>query len=270
MIFRKIERNERVYLDCYLPDELPEYTPENGRPALLICPGGGYFFCSPREGEPVAYNFLAKGFAVFVLYYSVQEHAVFPGALLDAAWAMKTIRDNAEIFGIDSEKVAVMGFSAGGHLAASLSTMYNCREVLTSDLCIEKDEVRPNASILCYPVISGVNDTHMDSFRRLAAKEDPTYEELLKLSCEYHIDENTPPAFLWHTSDDSTVPVINSLVYAQNLAANKIPFELFIFDKGNHGLATADKYTCEEIHPEINKWMEKASLFLKKYLDVFN
>ncbi len=268
MEFRRIERNERVYLDCYLPDAIGGYELAEGNPAVLICPGGGYNFCSDREGEPIAYRFLAKGFACFVLYYSNLEHSRFPGALLDAVWAMKTIRDGCYDFNINPKKVAVCGFSAGGHLAASLSTMYNRDEVLESDLSVAVDEVRPDASVLCYPVISGVEDTHKGSFINLAGKEDIPDDELINLSCEYYINEKTPPAFLWHTASDETVPVVNSLVYAEGLAANKVPFELHIYDEGTHGLATCDRVTCKDVKL-YRDWADKAGEFLIKYMNVY-
>lgn len=268
MKLKTYTRNERVRLDCYLPDTIEGHEHEHGNPAVLIFPGGGYFYCSPREAEPIAFKFLAKGFACFVLYYSVVEHAKFPEPLLDAAWSMKTIRDNSVELNINPDKVAVTGFSAGGHLAASLSTMYNREEVLKSDLGISVNEVRPNASLLCYPVISGIEDTHVPSFERLSGKTLLDDEELMKLSNEYYINEDTPPAFLWHTANDGTVPVINSLVYAEGLAANKVPFELHIYDDGPHGLATCDRITNSD-ESVCKEWVDKAADFLYKYMNVY-
>lgn len=265
----RIIRNERVYLDCYLPDKCENFRPETGNAAVLIFPGGGYNFCSPREAEPIALKFLSKGFTCFVLNYSVKGNCLFPASLLDAAWAMKKIRDNSVEFDIDPDKIAVTGFSAGGHLAASLSTMYNKDEVLNSELGVEVDEVRPNASVLCYPVISGVEDTHIWSFHNILEKDNPTDDELINLSCEYYINEKTPPAFIWHTANDSTVPVINSLVYAEGLASNKVPFELHIYDEGDHGLATCDRMTLD-YETSYKDWVDKAADFLIKYLHFYD
>ena len=270
MIIKEINRNERVRLVCYLPDRegLNSALQPDNWPAVLICPGGGYYFCCNREGEPIALNLLSKGFVCFVLYYSVGESSRFPNALLDAAWAMKTIRDNCYDFGIDPEKLSVMGFSAGGHLAASISTMYNKDEILESDLSIMPDEVRPNASVLCYPVISGVEDTHLGSFYNLAGTDEPDNDTLVNLSCEYYINEKTPPAFIWHTANDETVPVINSLVYAEALAANNIPFEMHIYEDGPHGLATCDRITNKREY-EFKDWLEKCANFLIKTLNIY-
>ena len=271
MITKEINRNERVKLVCYLSDTsgmcYSAFDLQN-RPAILIFPGGGYSFCSEVEAEPIALKFLSQGFVCFVLYYSIGEYARFPAPLLDAAWAVKTIRDNASEFGINPEKLSVCGFSAGGHLAASISTMYNKDELLQSELNIMPDEVRPNLSVLCYPVISGVEDTHLGSFYNLAGTDTPEHDTLVNLSCEYYINEKTPPAFVWHTANDATVPVINSLVYAEALSVNKVPFELHIFDDGAHGLATGDIITKEKNY-KFKDWTEKAAEFIMKTLDIY-
>lgn len=231
-------------LDIYLPYNMAEMNRQNQkRPCLLVLPGGGYGMCSERESEPIALHFLPEGFNVFVLSYSVAPNR-FPTQITEVAAAMELIYENAEKWNCDTKRVAVMGFSAGGHLAAHYSTMYDCKEVREKFT----DSKRPDASVLCYPVItSDFTTTHQGSFINLSGHDTLTPEEAEKLSCEKHVKPTTPPAFLWHTAEDNVVPVENSLIYAKALAKYKIPFELHIFPFGGHGLSTSDKHTCDDV-----------------------
>jgi acetyl esterase/lipase len=238
------ENGKNPTLDIYLPYNMVEMNRQNQkRPCLLVLPGGGYGMCSEREAEPIALHFLPEGFNVFVLTYSVAPHR-FPSQITEVATAMELIYANAEKWNCDTNKIAVMGFSAGGHLAAHYSTMYDCKEVRE----FFKDSKRPDASVLCYPVItSDFTTTHQGSFINLSGHETLTPEEAEYFSCEKQVKESTPPAFLWHTAEDNVVPVENSLLYAKALAKYKIPFELHIFPYGGHGLSTCDKHTCDEV-----------------------
>lgn len=206
LIYRSQENN--VSLTAYIQDVSPEMTYLSVRPAILVIPGGGYSICSDREAEPIALEFIARGFNAFVLRYSLKKD--FPAPLEDAQWALKLIRNRADEWHIDPLKVAAIGFSAGGHLTAALSTI---------------SEEKPNASILGYPCI-------IEEMNKLLPVKVPALDD--------KITSETPPTFIFTASDDSLVPSKNSLIYALGLAENKVPYELHVFAKGEHGFATAD------------------------------
>ena len=210
------------------------------RPAVLVIPGGGYAHVSPREGERIALSYNAAGFHAFILDYCVKPHC-HPLPILNAARSIEIIRENAKEWRIDADKIAVCGFSAGGHLAASISTLWNDKEIFTDDQ-IQNKLHKPNASILCYPVITCGDHAHKGSFVNLTGSE--VENELWeKLSLEKRVSKNTPPTFMWHTFEDSCVPVENSLLYANSLRENNIPFELHIYPNGEHGTSKASHET---------------------------
>ena len=256
------EDGRNPYLETYLPFNLTETHRENRkRPCMVVCPGGGYSMCSQRESEPVALKFLADGYNVFVINYSVAPHR-FPCQLREVAAVMELIYKNADAWNCDTEKIAIIGFSAGGHLAAHYSTMYDCKEVRE----VFPDSKPVNASVLSYPVISADRDfAHMGSFKNLLGHE-PDEQEVKYFSCNNNVKENTPPAFLWHTAEDNSVPVKNSLVYAEALAKYKIPFELHVFPYGAHGLSTCDDQSCDninDIHKYNTVWIDNAKKWLR-------
>ena len=224
-------------LTVYLPDNLTEMGRHQYKhPSLLICPGGGYGMVSQREGEPIAFHFLMQGYNVFVLEYSVQPNC-FPTQLREVAAAMEVIYANAEQWHCDTNRIGIMGFSTGGHLAAHYTNGYNWPEV--REMFPESKPV--NASLLCYPVITADPEhAHLGSFRNLLAKNELTSEEQARFSCENMVTEQTPPTFLWHTRPDTCVPVMNTLLYAQALAKHNVPFAVHIYPQGGHGLATVD------------------------------
>ena len=254
-------RNPDVTL--YLPDPMTEMGRDNWkRPCLVICPGGGYGMCSQREAEPIAFHFLPEGYNVFIIRYSVAPHR-FPNQLREVAAVMELIYENADLWHCDTNRIAIMGFSAGGHLAAHYSTCYNIPEV--RQVFPESKPVQ--ASVLCYPVISSNHKTaHMGSFKNLLGLDDPTDEQTKPYSCELRVTEHTPPAFLWHTAADNVVPVANSLCYARALADHNIPFALHIYPAGWHGLATVDPQTNGELPAEFlcaGQWLEEARKWLR-------
>ncbi len=208
----------------------------NGKkaPSVLICPGGGYGITWPGEGQPVAFDYLAAGCNCFVLHYSVKPH-VFPQAIIEIACAVDYIISKSEEYRADPEKIAIMGFSAGGHAAASYCTLRRDPEVLK----IIPEPKGVNAAILCYPVISAEMPTHKGSFQNLTGKEEISAEDIEHFSLEKHVDpEITPQTFLWAASDDGSVNPVNSLKYAAALGEKKIPYELHIFPKGGHGISS--------------------------------
>lgn len=247
----------------YLPYNLTEMNREHQkRPCMVICPGGGYEYCSQREEEPVALHFLPEGFNVFVLTYSVAPHR-FPVQLREVTALMELIYENAELWNCDVSRIAIMGFSAGGHLAAHYSTCYDCREVRE----VFPDSKPVNASILGYPVITADPAwAHLGSFDNLLGRTDRTPEEITALSCDRQVRPTTPPAFLWHTSMDESVPVMNSLLYAQALAACGVPFELHVYPYGHHGLSACDRQTNEQVDAYAvydHAWLDSVKAWLR-------
>lgn len=234
MINKVINLRENIEPKPTLTTYILDDSMKNGakRPAVLVCPGGGYHFCSEREAEPIAMQYNAAGFHAFVLNYSVAPNK-YPTALEEASMAVTLIRENAEEWRIDTDKIAVIGFSAGGHLAGSLGVFWNSEPIKT-----ENGINKPNAVILAYPVITSGELAHRGSFDNLCGEDS---ELVKKMSLENQVTGDTPPMFLWHTFEDQAVPVENTLMMAAALRKKNIPFELHIYPKGAHGLSTVTK-----------------------------
>lgn len=231
------------------------------RPAVLILPGGGYEHVSQREGEPVALRFAARGWAAFVLEYSCAPSR-FPAALREAALAMRYIKETADGLEIDPHGVAVLGFSAGGHLAGTLGTLWDAPEV--ADLA-PPELLRPDALGLCYPVAVSWGRTHAGSFRNLTGEDEALAR---RLSLDKLVRRDMPPVFLWTTRDDGSVPCRNTLVLAQALEEAGADFALHVYRRGRHGLATADEMAfpagdMPEMSWDAPGWMEAAMAFFR-------
>lgn len=233
---------------CLLPGSI-------ARPCIIVCPGGGYHVRALHEGVPIAEKFNRLGFNAFCLEYRVKPQAHYPEPQLDALRAIKIVRSRAVEFNIKPDSIALLGFSAGGHLAVSASFLYDELQVNTGDAA-DTVSARPDASILCYAVISGVTQLHSGSFQNLLGESEPDKETLVALSGEHRVNENTPPAFLWHTAEDSSVHVANSMNYATALQRYGIPYSLHVFPFGGHGLGlAADKH-------DVARWPELCADFL--------
>ncbi|MBR3844697.1 MAG: alpha/beta hydrolase, partial [Clostridia bacterium] len=201
-------------LTLYIQDTHPGWGPQK-HPMVLLCPGGGYGPPSLREGEPLALAFLAMGCHVAVLSYSPAP-ARYPTQLIEAAYAMNYLRQHTEEWHIDPEKFIVAGCSAGGHLAANLGTAWQ-EEWLAKEADAPSNEfIKPNGMILCYPVITGGEHRNIGSFEALLG-ESNTPQEREKHSLETKVTKSTPPTILWHTCDDTVVPVENSLLFISAL-----------------------------------------------------
>jgi acetyl esterase/lipase len=203
------------------------------RPAVLVLPGGGYARQADHEAEPVADWLAGLGIHAFVLRYRVAPDR-HPAPLEDAKQAMLHIRDGAHGLAVDRERVGVLGFSAGGHLAATLSTA-----VATGSADLDVPRAVPDLTVLCYPVVSYTREVHQGSVDNLLGEAPPS-DILAELSAEQQVTGETPPAFLWHTADDAAVPVSHSLGYAGALLSAGVPAELHVFPHGRHGLGLAD------------------------------
>ena len=250
-------------VEMYLPYNMTEmHREKDKRPCMIVCPGGGYGMCSQLEAEPIALQFLPQGYNVFTITYSVAPHR-FPTQLREVAALMELIYKNADAWNCDTEKIAIIGFSAGGHLAAHYSTMFDCKEV--REVFPESKSV--NASVLCYPVITAdPSHAHMGSFQNLVGKAILTEEETNYFSCERNVKDTTPPAFIWHTAEDGAVPVMNSLLYAGAMNEHKVPFELHIYPFGAHGLSTGDAQTNDNMNEKtehIGNWLTSLEKWLK-------
>lgn len=230
--------NELAKLTVYLPDKSREMGHMDIRRAVLVIPGGGYSMCSDREAEPLALAFLSKGYAAFVLRYTVGKEYDFSMPMADVNEAIKTICDNAEEWSIDKDKIAAIGFSAGGHLCAALSTM---------------GDIRPAASILVYPCI-------LESMNNILCFPVPGLDD--------KVDDKTPPAFIVAACEDNLVPIENSLAYASALDKANIPFEMHIYEKGYHGFSLADNTVYSKAEADycahIRGWFELCAKWLEK------
>lgn len=232
--------NELARLTVYIPDKSPEYAHRDICPGVLVIPGGGYSMCSDREAEPIAFSFIAKGYAAFILRYTTGRDKGYDFSMpfTDVNEAMKVIHENAEEWGIDKDKIAAIGFSAGGHLCAAVSTM---------------GDIRPAASILVYPCI-------LESMSSILAFSVPGLED--------KVDEKTPPAFIVSACADNLVPIENSLAYASALNKKNIPFEMHIYEKGYHGFSLADRTVYSKAEADycahIRGWFDLCATWLSK------
>ncbi|MBQ8654560.1 MAG: alpha/beta hydrolase [Clostridia bacterium] len=263
MIHQTLTLPTGATLDVYAP--LSPLNPPLIHRGILICPGGGYSHLALREAEPIALRFASMGFTAAVVQYHVNS-AVFPQALQDAGCAMACMRSHAEEWQLNPDAIAVAGFSAGGHLACSLGVMWQ-REEIWQPLELTCDQVKPNAMVLCYPVISAGEHAHRGSFECLTGSMDPAVHAAYSL--ENLVSPLTPPAFLWHTWEDAAVPVENSLLLALALHRHRVQAEVRIYPYGSHGGALADEITAsqpDKLIPEAQEWPAQAARFLRSVM----
>ena len=242
----KLWGNEMPYrlADVEFKPHIKAY-PANSTGAVVVLPGGGYEKRAQHEGDTVGEWFQSIGITAFVLEYRIAPYQ-HPAEISDAMRAVKYVRYHAEEYGIDPQKIAIMGFSAGGHLAGSVSVHYDKKMYELTDE-IDNESAKPNLSILCYPVIDMGEYRHDGSRQNLIGRK-PTEEMKEFMSLHKQVTKDTPEAFIWHASPDIVVPVDNSLLYASALSACNVDFELHIYPVGSHGIGLA------EDNAHVAKW----------------
>lgn len=237
------------------PNVIP-YIVEGSRCCVVVCPGGGYSHKAYHEGEPIAQWLNSLDISAFVLDYRVAPYR-FPCAQIDAKRAIRYARFNAKKYGYCEDKIGIIGFSAGGHLAACCGTIEEDFGYSKQD---EIDEVsaRPDFMILSYPVISAVDESaHAGSFKNLLGV-DATKEQRERLSIEKWVSESTCPTFLWHAFPDNIVSVNNSFLLALALGKNKVRSDVHIFTEGTHGIGLAQNYQY------VSGWTKLCENWLRK------
>lgn len=261
MINKKImlsDTDPEVYLEVFVANKMKNFV----RRPILVIPGGGYGGVSDREGEPIAEAFMPYGYNAFVLHYTVGRKKPFPCQLIETARAIKHIKDNAEEYNINPEELFVVGFSAGGHLAACTGAMWKMDEIY-KNVDMPYGYNKPKGVMLMYPVISPKYKQHFASFRNLWCTDEPTAEQLAAAAIENHVDKDSAPAFILHTANDAVVDVRNAFTVAEAYDNAKIPFELHIYPDGPHGLALANMITDggdpRQNRPNVAEWVRLAA-----------
>jgi acetyl esterase/lipase len=235
--------NDIPTLTPYLPDG----TNATGA-AIMICPGGGYVQLTPSEGNDYALWINQHGVTCFVLKSRLGSHGYhYPAEFQDVTRGMRWVRAHTDDYKIDPKRIGIMGSSAGGHLAATLMTHFDYGDTNSTDV-IERQSSRPDIGILCYPVITMGELTHQGSKDNLLGK-DPSPELVKLLSNELQVTHTTPPCFLWTTYEDGLVPMENTMMFAEALRKNRVPFDLHIYQKGGHGMGLKDKPPFAHPHP---------------------
>ena len=233
----------------YLTPYLPSPDAEKKRGAIIICPGGSYVMKADHEGKSAAELFSKRGYTCFLLDYRVYPYG-YEAIRADINRAVRWVRYHADEYGFSPDKIALMGFSAGGHLAAMGATCYDMGRDDGDE--IDRTSCRPDASVPCYAVISLTDDFAHDHTRfALLGKAPCENRDELRRAYSPHLaaDSNTPPMFLWHTAEDNCVDVENSIAMAASLSRHKVPFELHVFDKGPHSIGV------DESFPGAGQWV---------------
>lgn len=281
----RIFLNETAYFDTYLLHDSKEYNVGKKRPLVIVCPGGGYAFTSDREAEPIALKFNSVGMHSVVLWYTVMDQVtnVPRNALVECAKTVSYIREHAEEWLIDPDNIIVCGFSAGGHLALSMAVKWN-QEWLAKEADTASDMLKVNLAILGYPgtfskqafaeddlgfASALIKEPHTANERFFGVKR-PTQEDIDEYNLLKFVDKDTPPMFIWHTFEDVLVDVEQSLQLGVVLREQQIPFELHIFEKGEHGLALCDRTTARKAshhNDHVIHWFKLCEEWLRPYID---
>ena len=284
MIYEKINYTEdgRVNLQTYIPDLCRDGMPL--RPAMITCPGGGWEFHGAAEGEAVALTFVKEGYAGFVLNYSLGEYSAFPNPLVEISWAIRTVREHAEEWHIDPNRIYVSGFSAGATVAALSATQWNdprvC-EVLGGDASM----YRPDAAVLCYGVFD--ISTVFNGFDLSSVPREEAIEQGMKLGFTLgqvianltpevnvvnYVSKDSSPMFIFQSKTDEFVSVKNAEMLAAKMEEFGRPYELHIFESGRHGMSVNNRLTdpVEEIDPNWSQWVDKCLKWLENFFQTLS
>ena len=288
--------NEKIYLwddrtDCVLHTYISELAPaarkDTKLPAIIICPGGAYLSCAmDNEGEPVVRSFMNAGYQTFCLQYSVAETAQgnnvrFPQQLIELGKAMLIIKEHADEWHIDPQKISIAGFSAGGNLCATYAARWQ-DDILSGYFNMPASSFRPAAAIIVYGILdyeyqyereaaAGGNPLMLASARNFFGSETPTKEQLRQASPIAHVSEHTPPMFLVHAADDSLVFVENTIRFAGELSRQHIPFEVHIYQEGDHGFGAAVRmgsaFHRKDCVLRAHEWLDSAQNWLLRIVE---
>ena len=224
-------------LTCFVHENSPEICLNRLYPAMVVFPGGGYAFCSDREAEPIAVSYYANGFNSYLLHYSLAPDVSYPVQLCEAAMAIAYVRRNSKEQFTNIEKIATIGFSAGGHLCGNIATGF-ATPVIEERTGIKPSEARPNAAVLSYAVISSASGVSGMTFNNLCGM-DPKILPFVEI--DQCVTKDTPPLFIWHTTNDGCVIIENALKVAVAANKNGVPFEMHVFQNGPHGISLCDE-----------------------------
>ena len=252
-------------LTTYILDAYEEQDPGLKRPLVLVCPGGAYRFTADREAEMIALQFNSMGYHSAVLRYSCAP-AVFPTALTEVAASIKMIKEQSENWHVDTEKIFVMGFLAGGYLAASYGVFWN-RSFVAEAVGCSTEFLKIAGMILCYPVLTSKEEyTHLESIHNLLGEDYEAKKE--EMALENQVGPHTPPAFLWHTFADDAVPFQNSLFFVEAMGKAGVSAEYHLYPEGPHGLSLADESLVRPdgsgIQKECQSWMPLLKTWLRR------
>lgn len=245
------EPNKKGNLTVY-KHGFSKYYPNRYRPAMIVIAGGGYTGICEREGEPIALNYFAKGYNVFTLEYSCAPNC-YPTQLIEGCLAVAYVKENAKELGVNSNQVAVAGFSAGGHLAGMTANLFG-EDCIVGILKDKKDLARPDAVILGYPVISSGEIAHYGSIYNITGGKSELND---KVSLEKQVKPNSSPAFIWGTVNDDLVPSENALLYAVACKKQGVSFEFHLYEDGRHGLGLANEQTATPMGRVLNSTVEE-------------
>ncbi len=294
---RLYENREDVTLTTYLLDDSGEMLNGKSRPAILVCPGGAYAFCSDREAEPIAIRYAAMGYHAFVLRYSVynkgkmvnplgdlkvDEDSLYPNAMCDVGAAMLYIRDHSKEWLVDPDRIVLTGFSAGAHNSAMYCTHWDS-DILQERFHRPAEDFRPAGAVLGYgyydwsdfrkqevtdPFAKAMNEAIDFSY---FGTRNPSEEQFAQGSPALHVSKNTPPMFLWTTCGDNTLPSQQTMIMGAALARAGVPYEVHTFEVGDHGLANADQSSAsslEQVNDDVAQWMPLANKWLRRHVPI--
>lgn len=267
MINEKVIFNEKyphLKMSQYIHDEACD-----PRPAVVVFPGGGYTVLAPQEAEPVAQFYYDQGMNAFVLYYSVDDKAADHAPFIEAALAIKYLRENAEAHNTHPDKIVTCGFSAGGHLSGASGIFWNLPQIRdavgVTDGSAPEGINRPNGMIMSYPVVSGIHYPLVDCFVKICGG-DTSKEKMGSFSLERFVDETTPPVFIWHSFTDTIVNIRHSQLLINAFLEKNVPFEAHIYPTGYHGCALATSTTASKPNPHVATWGPLSVMWIKDIL----